>query len=141
MVGHTKEELETRGARVENYILCDICGRYWAKNIYKKHRNVRQPAHEITIIPPAMESFLKFLAEAYVEQFAEEHTVTRPDGTKIQPNFVLPSEWEEIMKQEKTAFTVGEAVERFGLSRGAVIADLEKQRETFVVEIPTPSRG
>ena len=137
MRGHTKEDLEARGARLKNYILCDNCGLYWARSVYKKHLNVGQPAHEITIIPPGMESFLKFLAEAYVEQLVKEHTVTLPDGTKIRPNFVLPPEWEE----EKTAFTVDDAVERFGLSRDAIMAELEKNKDEFVVEIPAATSG
>lgn len=140
MTGHTKEELEGRGARLKNYILCDNCGFYWAKNVFKKHLNVRQPAHEITIIPPGMESFLNCLAEAYVETLVKEHTVTLPDGMQIRPNFVLPTEWEEIAREEKTAFTVDGAVERFGLSRDALMSEFEKNREVFEVEIPGASR-
>jgi hypothetical protein len=65
--------------------------------------------------------------------------VTLPDGTTIRPTFVLPPEWEEIAKKgKKTAFTVTEAVEQFGLSRDDIMAKLEKNREEFVVD---PGRG
>lgn len=143
MIGHTKEELEARGARLENYKYCGNCGLYWAKRLYRKHLNVSPTAREITIIPPATERFLTFLAEAYIEQLVKDHTVTLPDGTTIRPHFVLPPEWEEELADQKkpTAFTVSEAVERFGLSREAIMAELEKNKQDFVVEIPAAANG
>lgn len=140
MRGYTKEQLEARGARLENYKYCENCRLLWAKNVYKKHLNVRPPAPEISIISPADERFLKWLAESAVELFIKEHTETLPDGTKIPPQIVLGPEWEAVAKESKTVFTVDEAVE-LGYSREEILAELERRREPFVVEIPAARAG
>ncbi|MBX3203596.1 MAG: hypothetical protein KF764_00945 [Labilithrix sp.] len=136
MHGHTREQLEARGARLDNYKYCENCGLYWSRSLFKKHINVASGARAITIIPPAMEAFLNFLARTTVQTFVKEHPVTGPDGTTVPPKLVLTSEWEELEKHEKTAFTVDEAVQQFGLSRDEIMAALEKNREVFRVEIP-----
>lgn len=140
MGGYTKEQLETRGSRLENYNYCENCGLFWARSVYKKHLNVRAPAPELSIVSPADERFLKWLVESAMEQFIEEHTETLPDGTKVRPHVVLGPEWEAVAKEPKTVFTVDEAVE-LGYSREEILAQVERRREPFVVEIPAAGAG
>lgn len=141
MKGHSREQLETRRARLENYTYCRNCGLYWARALYKKHLR-SPPSVSITIIPPAMARFLDFLANSYVDMLVQEHTTTLPDGTKIPPRFTVSPEWDAIASEEKGVFTVDEAVERFRISREAILVEIEKNVEVFRAEIPgTKSPG
>ncbi len=137
MRGHTREELEARGARLANYKYCENCGLFWANSVFKKHLNVRQPGtEEIAIISPAGERFLNALAELYVDNLVKKHTTVLPDGTKVLPNFVLSAESEQIARVPKTTYTVDEAVTKFGFVREELLAELERCREPFEIEIP-----
>jgi len=142
MRGYTKEQLEAKGAKLANYILCDNCSLYWHKRVFKRHLRPAQ-TRRIKIMSPVWEEFIDFLAGAAVKQWQAEVA----NGTyKPEPMKKPTAERVEKSKAKRTrsdddeVLTIDEAAARFHMSREEIIAKSEPIWEPFEAFIPSASR-
>ena len=143
MRGYTKQQLDAKGAKLTNYILCDNCKLYWHRRIFEKHLRPPQ-TRRIKIWSPAFEEFMDFLAEAAVKQWLAEvaNGTYKPEPTKnVKAGRVQKSKSKRVRADDDDeVLTVDEAAARFGLSREEILARSEPIWEPFEFFVPSATR-
>jgi hypothetical protein len=149
MPGYTKDELEAKRAKLANYVGCLNCRLHWHRRSFEKHFDVAPPSkaksRPVAIIHPAWASFIDFLVDGTIKQLMEERAEKIRRGEPIDADDdAITERHVEHPTAEHEVLTVDEAVARFGVSREEILAEFEKNKIPFEVELrsgPGPSQS
>lgn len=144
MRGYSEGELRKRHANIANYVGCLNCRLHWHRRVFEKHINVAAHTRglkrqQIEIIHPAWERFIEFLVEGAVKQVMAEHGYTLRPGERLGRHRSETPPKTERRRGEPIRVTVDEAVARYGFSREEIMAEFDRNKVPFEVELRSPS--
>jgi hypothetical protein len=122
MPGYTKRQLDGKGAKLSNYILCENCELYWRKRAFNKHLNppAKPPGgatRPVAIIHPAWAQLFNWAAQSMVEKVKERAQRVRRGETVEELQAEVSGAPVEVSSDSPEFITVEEAVARFGQRR------------------------